>query len=271
MIGSLLNSLRRSSRTAVLKALAAIPHSQRRLLDIWLDVQIADATAETVLQAYLNGRFPLTVPETGRIFWKAPNPRGIMPIDGFVVPRNLKRLLRQDRFQVSINQRFDDVARGCGDRPETWITPQIVDLYCELHRMGFAHSFESWQDGKLVGGYLGVSLGAYFVGVTQFNQVRDAGKVSFLHCMHCLQSNRFQMHDVQEPTSHLEQFGCFGLAPDAYRTEFLKAIAVPARLDWFAHTEPRDTSEVIAEYEGTVESRVVQTASPEKVEVVPTC
>jgi leucyl/phenylalanyl-tRNA--protein transferase len=271
MIGTLLNSLRRSSRTAVLKTLAAIPNSQRRLLDIWFDLQIANATAETVLQAYLNGRFPLTEPETGRIFWKAPNPRGIMPIDGFVVPRNLKRLLRQDRFQVSINQQFDDVARGCGDRPETWITPQIVDLYCELHRMGFAHSFESWQDGKLVGGYLGVSLGAYFVGVSQFNQVRDAGKISFLHCMHCLRSHRFLMHDVQEPTSHLEQFGCFGLAPDAYRTEFLKAIAVPARLDWFAHTEPRDTSEVIAEIEGTADSGVAAVASPDRVEAVPTC
>lgn len=224
-----------------------MPHSQRRLLDLWFDLQIEEPTAETVLQAYLTGRFPLTEPETGRIFWKAPNPRGILPVHDFVVPKNLKRLLRQDRFQVSINCCFDDVARGCGDREETWITPQIVDLYCDLHRMGFAHSFEAWQDNELVGGYFGVSIGAYFVGVSQFNQVRDAGKVSFLHSMHCLKENQFLMHDVQEPTSHLEQFGCFGLEPDAYRSAFLKAIAVPARLDWFGHQEPRDTSAVITD------------------------
>lgn len=211
-------------------------------MDFWLDMQTQNPSAETVLHAYLHGRFPLTEPETGRVFWKSPDPRGVMPMDGLRVSKNLKRLLRQGRFQVSINHSFDEVARACGQRDETWITDQIIDLYCELHTMGLAHSFEAWSDGELVGGYFGVSLGSYFVGVSQFNQVRDAGKVAFVHCHQTLQQYAFLMHDVQEPTSHLEQFGCVEMPAQEFRAGLLRGIASPCRLDWNAQTNPISTS-----------------------------
>lgn len=212
-----------------------------RVLDLWLDLQTDAATPETVLHGYLHGRFPLTIPETGQIFWKAPDPRGVMPLDGLRVTKNLNRLLRQGKFQVSINRCFDEVVRGCGDREETWITDQIIDLYCELHRMKLAHSFEAWADGELLGGYFGVSLGAYFVGVSQFNRVRDAGKISFIHCHQTLQHNGFLMHDVEEPTPHLESFGCVEVPALEFRVEMLQAVATPCRFDWNAYTELMQT------------------------------
>jgi len=205
--------------------------------------QSADPTPEAVVHAYLAGRFPLTCPDSGKVFWRTENPRGLMPIHKFHIPKNLKRLLRRDTFRVSIDCCFEDVARKCSDREETWITPQIVELYSELHQRGFAHSFEVWQEGDdLVGGYFGLAIGGYFVGISQFNEVRDAGKIAFLHCLHTLRAHSFAMHDVQAFTSHLEQFGCFHLAREEFQQQVLKAVASPATLDWSAHKLPVETS-----------------------------
>ena len=133
------------------------------------------------------------------------------------------------------------------------MTPQIVDLYSELHQRGFAHSFEVWQEGDdLVGGYFGLAIGGYFVGISQFNEVRDAGKIAFLHCLHTLRDHSFAMHDVQAFTSHLEQFGCFQLERDDFQQQMLKAVASPATLDWSAHKLPVETSvAVLGEGEDT--------------------
>jgi leucyl/phenylalanyl-tRNA--protein transferase len=242
MFGSFARFARRSVRSSLLRALGSSSRGPMRVMDFWLDMQTQNPSAETVLHAYLHGRFPLTEPETGCIFWKSPDSRGVVPMDGLRVPKNIKRLLRQGRFQVSINHSFDEVVRACSERHETWITDQIIDLYGDLHRMGLAHSFEAWSDGELVGGSFGVSLGSYFVGVSQFNRVSDAGKVAFIHCHETLQQNSFLMHDVQESTSHLEQFGCIEMPSTEFRTGLLRAIAAPCGFDWKAHTDLTSTA-----------------------------
>jgi leucyl/phenylalanyl-tRNA--protein transferase len=201
---------------------------------------------EAVIHAFMSGRFPLTSSDSGEIFWSSKEHRGIMPIDEFHIPKNLKRTLRQDRFQVSIDCCFEDVARNFSGRTETWISPQIVELYSKLHRQGFAHSFEVWQDGtELIGGYFGLVIGGYFVGISQFKEVRDAGKIAFLHCMHVLRTHSFAMHDVQAFTPHLEQFGCFKMGKEDFRKQLLAAVASSAKFDWFAHQIPRPTSEAV--------------------------
>lgn len=240
---SFFSAIRERARLTTLGIIQRLPKSRQRIFDLWLATQESDPTPESVLHAYLSGRFPLTCPESGRIYWRAENPRGIMPVQDFHIPGNLKRLLRRDTFRVSIDCCFEDVVWKCADRSETWITPQIVELYSELHRLGFAHSFEVWQDGDdLVGGYFGLSVGGYFVGISQCNDVRDAGKIAFLHCMHTLRNNSFLMHDVQGFTSHLEQFGCFEMPRDEFQQRMLTAVASTTSLNWTMHKIPVETS-----------------------------
>ena len=117
--------------------------------------------AEWVLGLYRMGYFPMA-DERGKIHVHNADPRAVLPLDEFHVPKRLARVLRQGRFQVRFNTRFEEVMRGCSQRSTTWISPEIIDIYTQLHRQGWAHSVEAWHEDKLAGGLYGISLGGAF-------------------------------------------------------------------------------------------------------------
>ena len=133
-----------------------------------------------LVRAYREGIFPMGM-EDGDLGWFSPDPRGIVPLDTFHVPSRLARVLRRGVFEVRVDARFEDVMRACAQREDddgTWITEEIIESYVALHRLGMAHSVETWRDGQLVGGLYGVHLGGAFFGESMFHRVTDASKVA---------------------------------------------------------------------------------------------
>ena len=130
-----------------------------------------EVTPELLLYAYSQGIFPMG-DEDGEIYWYDPDPRAIIPLDTFHVPRSLARRIRKGGFEVRVDSAFRQVITACAEpRPDLgiWITPPIIERYCELHRLGYAHSVETWIDGELVGGLYGVTLGGLFAGESMFS------------------------------------------------------------------------------------------------------
>lgn len=191
---------------------------------------------ELLLRAYAVGIFPMAESRSAQeIHWIDPDRRGILPLDGMHVPRRLKRRLRRDDFEVSCDTAFGQVIRACAlpspGRRETWINPTIERLYVGLHEMGFAHSIETWRDGRLCGGLYGVALGAAFFGESMFHKVTDASKVALVHLAAILRKSDFQLLDTQFETPHLRQFGVVEIRREEYRHRLAKAVRTPAQLD----------------------------------------
>jgi leucyl/phenylalanyl-tRNA--protein transferase len=176
--------------------------------------------AELLLRAYASGWFPMAV-EGGGIEWFSPDPRGILPLDGFSVSSRLRRTLRQGRFEIRVDTVFERVMRECAARDDTWISDEIVDSYGALFRMGFAHSVEAWQGTDLVGGLYGVALAGAFFGESMFHKVPDASKVALCALVERLRAGGFTLLDIQWTTAHLEQFG----AVDVPRRRYLRLLA----------------------------------------------
>ncbi|HKW54194.1 MAG TPA: leucyl/phenylalanyl-tRNA--protein transferase, partial [Stellaceae bacterium] len=155
-------------------------------------------TPELLLRAYAAGIFPMAeTADDPDVFWVDPEQRGILPLDRFHLPRRLARTLRQDIFEVRCDAVFEAVVRGCAEptpeRPKTWINEEIVRLYAALHRLGFAHSVETWRDGELVGGLYGVALGAAFFGESMYSRVTDASKVALAQLVARLRLGGFRL------------------------------------------------------------------------------
>jgi leucyl/phenylalanyl-tRNA--protein transferase len=192
-----------------------------------------DVTADLVLKAYRHGLFPMAEGRSGdKLFWLDPVKRGILPLDGFHLPRRLLRTVLSDAFTVTVDTNFPGTIAGCAtplpDRTDTWINPQIERLFTELFRMGYAHSVEAWQDGNLVGGLYGVALGGVFFGESMFSFARDASKVALVHLAARLRLGGFQLLDTQFVTPHLAQFGATEIPRDHYRQLLAQAVDVPA-------------------------------------------
>jgi leucyl/phenylalanyl-tRNA--protein transferase len=165
----------------------------------------------------------------GEIAWFSPDPRGIIPLDTFHVPHGLKRVLRKAPFEVRVNAAFAETMEGCADRPSTWIDEAITRSYRRLHEMGFAHSVETWQDGRLVGGLYGVALGGAFFGESMFSRVADASKVALVHLVERMRERGFRLLDTQWSTPHLRQFGCEDIPRSRYMRLLERALAVRAK------------------------------------------
>lgn len=185
-------------------------------------------TTKELLNAYAHGIFPMSETKRSRsIFWVDPELRGIIPLDSFHVPRRLARTVRQNVYEVRINTCFDAVIELCGteaeDRPVNWINSTILRLYKELHRIGHAHSVESFADGKLVGGLYGVSLRGAFFGESMFTRARDASKVALCHLVAHLKRKGFTLLDTQFLTKHLAQFGAIEIPRERYLTLLLES------------------------------------------------
>lgn len=181
---------------------------------------------QTLLNAYCNGIFPMA--HDDGIYWYAPDPRAILPLHAFRVSRSLARTVRQAKYEVWINRDFASVINACAaaapGRESTWISPEIVAAYTHLHSLGFAHSLETWQEGRLVGGLYGVAVKGFFAGESMFSQSRDASKVALVHLVDRLRQRGFQLLDVQFSTPHLAHFGVIEIARDGYERRLARAI-----------------------------------------------
>lgn len=185
---------------------------------------------DDLLECYARGVFPMgDGKEDPRIFLLEPDERGILPLDRFHVPRRLARTVRQDVFDVRIDTAFAHVLDACAEtgtgREETWINAPIRRLYIELFRRGAAHSVECWQDGALVGGLYGVSLGGAFFGESMFTMERDASKVALVHLTARLIDGGYTLLDTQFLTGHLAQFGAELISRADYRQKLEAAIS----------------------------------------------
>lgn len=167
----------------------------------------------------------------GEIGWFSPDPRGIIPLDRFHVSHGLHRTLKKQPFEIRFNTEFARVMQACSNRQETWIDSTIIQSYCQLHHLGFAHSVEAWQDGKLAGGLYGVSMGGAFFGESMFSRVTDASKVALVHLVRRLRERRFLLLDTQWTTPHLKTFGAEDIPKKAYMALLHRALKAETRFE----------------------------------------
>jgi len=201
-----------------------------------------------MLRAYQAGLFPMAESRHGdRLYWLEPERRGVLPLDGFHLPRRLRRTVLSEKFQVTANQDFAGIIARCAEqvpgREDTWINEDIERLFVTLHRQGHAHSVECWQQGRLVGGLYGVALGGAFFGESMFSRARDASKVALVHLAIRLRAGGFRLLDTQFVTAHLATFGAIEVPRDQYRLLLAQAVAIRAR--WSANISPEAIRESI--------------------------
>lgn len=164
--------------------------------------------------------------DEGELLWFSPEKRGLIPLDDdFHVPRGLRKALRKQPFEVRWNTSFREVMLACADRAETWIDSCIVESYCALHEMGFAHSVECWDEEGLQGGLYGVALGKAFFGESMFSRKTDASKIALVYLVDTLRKNHFDLLDTQWLTTHLTQFGGYEIPRKEYLKILAKAVA----------------------------------------------
>jgi leucyl/phenylalanyl-tRNA--protein transferase len=186
----------------------------------------ADLEPGTVLAAYRTGLFPMHV-QGDLLAWWSPDPRGVIPLDGLVVSRSLRRAVR--RFSSTVDVSFAAVVDACAGqpRPHGWINDDIRVAYGRLHRLGWAHSVEVWgDDGALVGGLYGVAVGGLFAGESMFHRRTDASKVALVHLVERLRVGGSTLLDVQWSTPHLASLGAVDLPRPQYLEQLDRALAV---------------------------------------------
>ena len=191
----------------------------------------ADVAPGTLLAAYRHGIFPMPgESQRDPMMWFSPVRRGVLPLDGLVVSRSLRRSVRD--FEVRIDTSFDEVVASCADprRPHGWIDKRIRRAYGNLHELGWAHSVEAWQDDRLVGGLYGVAIGGLFAGESMFHRVRDASKVALVGLVSALReagSIDQRILDVQWRTDHLASLGVVEVGRNDYLDRLEKALRLP--------------------------------------------
>jgi leucyl/phenylalanyl-tRNA--protein transferase len=185
-------------------------------------------SVELLVQAYLSGSFPMADPDEGdQIYWHTPETRGLIPLDDtFKVPKNLMRLYRKEKFELTINRAFPEVIEQCSllRQGDTWISEEIIAVYTEMHKLGLAHSFEVWLDGVLVGGLYGVAIGKAFFGESMFHTVSDASKIALVFLVEFLQEQNFQLLDCQYLNPHLLQFGAYEVTQEEFLSRLQEII-----------------------------------------------
>lgn len=189
-------------------------------------------TPHLLLNAYSQGIFPMA-DEDGTIYWYDPDPRAIIPLGNSHVPRSLARTIKQGKFEIRVDSAFRAVMEACAEptpsREVTWISAKIIEAYCELHALGFAHSVETWSEGKLVGGLYGVALGGLFAGESMFSRARDSSKVALVYLIERLRRNGFVLLDTQFMTDHLRRFGTIEVPREEYQARLTHALTTWAR------------------------------------------
>jgi len=179
---------------------------------------------QVLLGAYAQGVFPMG--DDGELVWFSPLQRGLIPLDErFHVPRGLRKALRKGAFEVRMDTAFREVMLACADREETWIDEVILESYCDVFDLGFAHSVECWDEDGLQGGLYGVRLGRCFFGESMFSRKTDASKVALVHLVEWLRSEGVVLLDTQWMTDHLKQFGGYELPREEYLAVLEEALS----------------------------------------------
>lgn len=191
---------------------------------------VIEITPQVLLKAYTCGIFPMAESaEDPALYWIEPQRRGILMLEEVHVPRRLQRSIRQGTFEVRIDSDFVGVITGCAasrpGRRTTWINPKIRWLYGELFRMGYCHTVETWQEGRLVGGLYGVALNGAFFGESMFSTARDASKIALAYLCARLRYGGFSLLDTQFVTDHLRQFGTIEIDRAEFHRRLEKALA----------------------------------------------
>jgi leucyl/phenylalanyl-tRNA--protein transferase len=186
-----------------------------------------DLGTDRLLAAYRQGIFPWTA---NPITWWSPDPRAIFELDGFHVPQSLARVIRQGRFEVTIDQSFRAVMEGCAapapGRGGAWITEEFIEAYTRLHRLGHGHSVECRLKGELVGGIYGMTVGGLFAGESMFHRVSDASKVALHHLVRHLRERGFALFDIQMVTPATKPLGAIEIP----RREYLQRLSAAVKM-----------------------------------------
>lgn len=180
-----------------------------------------------LLAAYAEGWFPMDI--DGRVGLYECDPRAVVPVGSARVPRSVARAERREGFEIRLDTAFAEVVAACGGpRSGEWLTPRLADAYLALHRIGVAHSVESWRGGRLAGGLFGVALGGLFTSESMFHREGDAGNAALAATVRLLRRAGFVLWDVQMWSGHVGRFGAVNVSPDEYRERLAAALAVPA-------------------------------------------
>jgi leucyl/phenylalanyl-tRNA---protein transferase len=184
-------------------------------------------TADDLIYGYMNGIFPMA-DNDGTLYWYSPEPRAVIPIETYKPPKSLRPIINKKTFEVRISADFEQVMRHCasarkGDG-ETWISEEIIEAYCELHKMGLAYSVETYINNQLVGGLYGVSIGGAFFGESMFYKVPDASKVAFHYLMEILKHQDYELLDTQFINDNVKRFGAIEIPRSEYVKQLKKSL-----------------------------------------------
>jgi leucyl/phenylalanyl-tRNA--protein transferase len=190
-------------------------------------------TPDLLLRGYAAGIFPMAESSGAQeIYWYDPDPRGILPLDKLHLPRKLRKIVQHGTYRITVDTAFNEVLAACArpapGREATWLSDEIAAAVKELHRLGFAHSVEAWQDNALVGGLYGIAVGGAFFGESMFSTADNASKVALVHLVARLAAGGFTLLDTQFVTAHLKQFGALEITRVDYRDLLKKALALQA-------------------------------------------
>jgi leucyl/phenylalanyl-tRNA--protein transferase len=189
-------------------------------------------TPQLLLNAYSQGVFPMA-DEDGTIYWYDPDPRAIIPLDGFHAPQSLARKIRRGGFEIRIDTAFRAVVEACAEpasgREITWINAEIIEGYVALHQAGFAHSVETWIEGRLAGGLYGVAIAGFFAGESMFSRTADSSKIALVFLVEHLRRRGFLLLDTQFMTDHLRRFGAVEIRRREYKARLVEALRVWTR------------------------------------------
>jgi leucyl/phenylalanyl-tRNA--protein transferase len=195
-----------------------------------------DLSLPRLLLAYRSGIFPWTVDP---ITWWSPDPRAVFELDQFHVAHSLAKTIRKGGFTMTLDEAFTKVMQNCAaparGRRSTWISPEFIEAYTELHRQGHAHSLECWQGNQLVAGVYGVAIGGLFAGESMFHRVSNASKVALFHLVEHLRLQAFRLFDIQMFTPISAQLGGINLPRAQYLRRLAQAIEAPRSF----HQQPK--------------------------------
>ena len=185
-----------------------------------------DVDVRSIIENYAQGYFLMENDPDEGLGWFGSRERTLIPLDDrFRYPTSLRRVINQDRFEVRINQAFEEVVHGCADRETTWISDELKDIYFALHEAGWAHSFETWQGDQLAGAILGIVIRGAFIGESMFFRIPEGSKVAMVKLVQHLRAQEFVLFDVQMMNPHLERFGAYVVQNREYERLLKVAIA----------------------------------------------
>lgn len=183
---------------------------------------------DELLRAYRQGFFPMADPDDGKTYWCRPHQRALFSIESYTPSRDVQRLKRKNEFIVTFDKDFDAVIRGCAaprkSDPETWISTEIIEAYQKLHRLGLAHSVESWYQGELVGGLYGLAMGGAFFGESMFSRRSYASQVAFDRLVYHLRMKGYLLLDAQIMNPHLKKLGAVEIEHEDFMAQLEHAL-----------------------------------------------